>query len=57
MRKHVFEISDQVRHKLGCVATEACTFYVAKTKVLFSWGVTVQQIYIFVYAYAKQVFS
>ena len=34
-----------------------CTIYVAKTKVLISWAVTVQVICAFVSAYAKSRFS
>ena len=53
MRKTVFGVSDQVRHKPGCAATEDgkrleisdlrsrdCTIRVAKSKVLISFAVT-----------------
>ena len=53
-RKPVFGVSNQVRHKLGCTATEDgqrleifgfrkqrdCTIYVAKTKAMISCVVT-----------------
>ena len=62
MRKSVFGVSDQVRHKPGCTAAEDgwrleildlgsggdCTIRVAKTKALIS---------VFVFAYAKSRFS
>ena len=54
MRKTVFGVSDLVRHKPGCIATEdvwmleisdlESTTYLAKTKALISCTVTVQLI-------------
>ena len=69
VRKLVFGVSDQVRHKRGCAATEDryrleisdlerdCTIYVAKTKALISFAVTEKLICVFVFAYAKSRFS
>ena len=71
MRKPVFGVSDQVRHKLGCAATEDdyktlyfgfrnkrdCTIYVAKTKALISFAATAKLICVFVFVYAKSRFS
>ena len=71
MRKPVFRVSDQVRHKPGCTATEDalrleildlkgrsrdCTINVAKTKALISFAVTAKLIRVFL-AYAKCWFS
>ena len=59
-------VSDLVRHKLGCTATEdglgleisdLCTIYVAKTKALISFAITAKLICVFVFAYAKCWFS
>ena len=70
-RNPIFGVSDQVRHKPGCTATDngqrleisdlgsrvtESTIYIAKTKVLISCAVTVQLICTFVLA-KKQVFS
>ena len=71
VRKPVFGVSDQVRHKPGCTGDtrwlEArnfvfrkkrdCTIYVAKTKALISCAVTAQLICAFVFVYAKSRFS
>ena len=72
VRKPVFRVSDQVRHKPGCTATEDgwrleisdlgsrgidCTIRVAKTKALISFAVTAKLIWVFVFAYAKSRFS
>ena len=71
MRKPVFGVSDQVRHKPGCTAIEDgwslenfgsrkkrdCNIYVAKTKALISFVVTAKLICVFVFAYAKSWFS
>ena len=69
MRKPVYLVSDLVRHKPGCTATEDCKslvisylgsrgiVYVAKTKALISFGVTAKLICVFVFAYAKTWFS
>ena len=72
MRKPVFEVSCQVRHKPGCTATEDgqrleisdlgsyerdCTIYVAKSKALISFAVTAKVICVFVFAYAKTWFK
>ena len=54
-RKPVFGVSDQVRDKQGCTATQA--IYVVKTKALISCAVTAQLICGFVLAYAKIQFS
>ena len=67
MRKPVFEVSDQVRHKPDWIVTEDgwrlknfgfrkkrdCTIRVAKTKALISFAVTAKLICVFVFAYAK----
>ena len=69
MRKPIFRVSDQVRHKLynysrwleaqnfGFRKKRNRTIYVAKTKPLISCTVTVKQIYTFVFAYAEGRFS
>ena len=71
MRKPFFRVSDQVRHKLGCTATEdnkrleildlgktvIVLSYVVKTKAQISCAVTAQLICVFVFAYAKRRFS
>ena len=71
MRKLVFRVSDQVRHKPGCARhlrwLEArnfgfrkwrdCSIHIAKTKALISFPVTVKLICVFVFAYAKSQFS
>ena len=67
MRNHVFSISDQVRHKPGCTATEdgqkltivgsRCTIYEAKTKSLISGALTARLIGTFAFASAKKRFS
>ena len=53
VRKPVFGVSDQVRHKPGCTTTEDswrleisyfCTIRVAKTKALISFAVTTKLI-------------
>ena len=63
MRKPVFGVSDQVRHKPGCTTTEdgwrieipdlGSTIRVANTKALISFAVTAKLIGVFVFAYAK----
>ena len=58
-------VSNQVRHKPGCTATEDgymlekryCIIRVAKTKALISFAVTAKLICVFVFAYAKCWFS
>ena len=71
MRKPVFGVSDLVRHKPGCTATEdglrleisdlesrgIATIYVAKTKALISFAVAAKLICVFVFAYEKCWFS
>ena len=72
LRKPVFGVSDLVRHKPGCTATEDAyrleisdlgsrgihgTFRVAKTKALISFRVTAKLICVFVFAYAESRFS
>ena len=72
LRKPVFGVADQVRHKPVCTATEdgerleisdlesrgiVESMYIAKTKALISWAVTAQLICSFVFAYAKSRFS
>ena len=69
VRKPVFGVSDQVRHKPGCTATEdslrleisdlGSTISVAKAKALISCAVTGQlmMICVFVFAYAESRFS
>ena len=63
MRKPVFGVSDQVRHKPGCSIKDGlrkwrdCTIRVAKTKALISFAVTAKLICVFVFAYAKSRFS
>ena len=66
MRKTVFGVSDQVRQKPGCTATEDGqrleisdngTICIAKTKALISFAVTAKLICVFVFAYAKIRFS
>ena len=69
-RKPVFRVSDEVRHKPGCTATEDCwrleisdlgnrgiVLSLAKTKALISCTVSVQLICAFVFALAKSRFS
>ena len=62
MRKPVFGVSDQLRNKPGCIATEDdfglgkknyCTIYVAKIKALTSSAVIALLICAFIFAYAK----
>ena len=53
LRKPVFGVSDQNRHKPGC----AVTIRIAKTKALISFAVTAKLICVFVFAYAKSRFS
>ena len=69
IRKSVFKVSNQVRHKPGCSATEdgqwleisdlenrgihCSTICVTKTKMLISCAVTAQLICAFVFTYAK----
>ena len=65
-------VSDLVRHKPGCTATEngyrleisdletrgiVLSGYVAKTKALISFAVTAKLICVFVFAYVKRWFS
>ena len=60
-------VSDLVRHRPGCTATEdcqrleisylGCTIRVTKTKALISFAVTAKLICLFVFAYAKCWFS
>ena len=71
MRKPVYWFSDQVLHNLGCTAIEdgwrleisdldrrgIVLSIVAKTKALISCAVTAQLICVFVFAYAKSLFS
>ena len=68
MRKLVFGVSNQVRHKPPCTASEyeisdlesrgiALSTYVGKTKALITFVVTAQLICAFVFAYAKSRFS
>ena len=71
MRKPVFGVSDQVRHKPGCTAIEDglrleisnlenrrnYSIYVAKTKALIRFAVTAKLICVFVFAYGKSRFS
>ena len=72
MRKTNALVSDLVRHKPGFTATKMArdlifrfkkveggifSIYVAKTKVLISCAVTAQLICVFVFAYAKCLFS
>ena len=71
MRKPVFAVSDQVRHKPSCAVTEngksleisflgrrgIVPIHVAKTMALISFAVTVKLICVFVLAYAKSRFS
>ena len=69
MRKPVFRVSNQVRHKPGCTATEDglrheifgfrkkrdCTICVVKTNALISCAcVTAQLICVFLFAYARK---
>ena len=63
VRKPVFKVFDLVPHKPGCAATEdgkrltilyLGSSYVAKTKVLISFAVTICA---FVFAYVKSWFS
>ena len=71
MRKQVFGVSNQFRHKPGCTATEdglrleisdlgsrgiVLTTPVAKTKTLISFAVNAKLICVFVFAYAKSRF-
>ena len=64
MRKPVFGVSDDVRHKPGCTATEdglrlkiSDLENKAKTKALISCAVTAQLICAFVFTYKKIQFS
>ena len=70
VRKLVFGVSDRIRHKPGCTATEdgqrleipylgsrGIVLSVVKTKALISFAVTAKLICIFVFAYAKSRFS
>ena len=69
MEKTTICVSNQLRHRSGCTATEAgyarnfvlenkdCTICLAKTKVLISCAVTAQLICAFVFAYADCWFS
>ena len=71
MRKPVFGVSDQVRHKPGCAATEdgyrlgisglksreIVLYMYGKKKALISFAVTGKLICVFVFAYAKRLFS
>ena len=71
MRKPVFHVSDQVRHKPGCTTTEdgwrleiselvsmgSCTIRVAKTKARISFAAYCEADLIFVFKYAKSPFS
>ena len=68
VRKPVFGVSGQVRHKPGCTTTEdgygleisnlgSSTIRVAKIKALISFVVTAKLICVFVFAYAKRRFS
>ena len=59
-RKPVFRVSDQVRHKSGCTATEHGKIleisdlnitYVAKANAMISCAVTMQLIYVFVFSH------
>ena len=68
MRKPVFGVSDQVRHKPACTIIEDsqrlgiygfrkksdCTIHEAKTKALISCAVIAQLICVFVFANAKE---
>ena len=71
VRKSFFGVSDQVRHKPACTATEdgyglevldsgrkrnARSIYGAKTRALISCAVIAQLICAFVFAYAKSRF-
>ena len=62
LRKPVFEVTDEVKHKRGCATAEdslrldildVCNNYVAKIKALISCAVTVKLICTFAFAYAK----
>ena len=70
MRKPVFGVSDQVRHKPGCTATEdgwrleisilkveGLYFLCGENKGADQLAVTAQLICVFVFAYAKSLFS
>ena len=70
MRKPVFGVSGQVRHKPGSTTTQdgqgveisylessRITIYVAKTKALISFAVSAKLICVFVFAYANSRFS
>ena len=71
VRKPIFEVFDLVPHKPCCTTTQdgqrheisdlgsrgIVTIYVAKTKALISFAVTVKLICVFVFAYAKSRFS
>ena len=70
MRKSVFGVSDQVRHKPGCTATEdglrleisdlgkiGIVLSLQQKKALISFTVTVQMICAFVFAHAKNRLS
>ena len=68
VRKRVFGVSDQVRHKRGCTATKddyrleisdperrgIFTIRVAKTKALISFAATTKLICVFVFAYMQK---
>ena len=66
MRKPVFGISNQVRHKPGCTATEdgilgsieGLNYIVAKTKALISWAAMLICTFVVVFSHMqkKQVF-
>ena len=66
VRKPVFGVPDQVRHKPGCTATEdgkrleilyLGSRGIAKPKALISFAVTAKLICVFVFAYVKSQFS
>ena len=71
MRKPVFRVSEQIRHKPGCTDTEDrkrfeildlekkrdCTICIEKTKALISCAFTAQLIWAFVFSCAKIRFS
>ena len=44
-------------YNFGCSKKRDCTIYVARTKALISFAVTVKLICVFVFAYAKSRFS
>ena len=72
MRKPVFGVSDQVRHKPGYTTTKGSerleisdldrrgivlSGHVAKTKALISFAVTAKLFCVFLFAYARSRFS